>query len=103
MSSGSEVTKLNFAERLRAAGLSQTEFRRVVYRLTGLDQPDSTMARWINGTRSPPPSALALLELISHIPPRQLACILMEYPEHASSAPPPVSELTSPEDPSPEE
>lgn len=62
----------DFAARLRAAGLSQQEFRELVARLGGQAIDRTTPSRWVKGTRTPPPCALALLGLIACIPPRDL-------------------------------
>lgn len=62
----------DFAARLRAAGLSQQEFRELIARLGGQGIDRTTPGRWVKGTRTPPPCALALLGLIACIPPGDL-------------------------------
>lgn len=55
----------DFAARLRAAGLTQREFRELVERLGGQALDRTTPSRWARGKRPPPPCALALLEIIT--------------------------------------
>jgi hypothetical protein len=65
-----------FAARLRAAGLSQTEFRALVLRLAGQRIAQTTTSRWVKGTRAAPPCAIALLGLVVRIPPAELDRLL---------------------------
>jgi hypothetical protein len=67
-----------FAGRLRAAGLSQREFRELVLRLGGRRIAQTTTSRWAKGTREAPPCALALLGLVARIPPAELARLLAD-------------------------
>ena len=62
----------DFTARLRAAGLSQAEYRELVARLGGQGIAQTTTSRWVKGERTPPPCALALLGLIACIPPGDL-------------------------------
>lgn len=69
-------SRSEFAGKLRAAGLNQTEFRRLVERLGGGRLAQTTTSRWTKGTRTPPPCALALLALVARIPPAELDRLL---------------------------
>jgi hypothetical protein len=62
----------DFGGRLRAAGLSQAEFRELVGRLADQRVAQTTTSRWVKGERQPPPCALALLSLVACIPPADL-------------------------------
>lgn len=68
----------SFAGMLRAAGLSQTEFRELVERLAGQRVAQTTTSRWVKGTRAAPPCALALLGLVARIPPAELHRLLAD-------------------------
>ena len=65
-----------FAGKLRAARLSQAEFRELVERLAGQRIAQTTTSRWAKGTRAAPPCALALLGLVARIPPAGLERLL---------------------------
>lgn len=69
---GVTTSPSEFAGKLRAAGLSQTEFRELVERLAGQRIAQTTTSRWVKGTRAAPPCALALLGLVARIPPAEL-------------------------------
>lgn len=74
-------TSRTFAERLNAAGLSQTQYRDLVHRITGVRRNAATTHRWIAGKAEPPPEALVMLEFIERLSPRDLAKLLEEFPE----------------------
>ena len=67
-----------FAGRLRVAGLSQRQFRELVLRLGGQRIAPTTTSRWVKGSRTAPPCALALLGLVARIPPAELARLLAD-------------------------
>lgn len=68
-----------FAIALAAAGLTQKEFRDLVFRLSGKRIDATTTSRWAAGGAAPP-LALALLRLISVLSPARLAELLKDVP-----------------------
>ena len=68
-----------FAVALAAAGLTQKQFRDLVFRLTGRSIHSTTTSRWAAGGPAPI-LALALLQLVKVLSPARLAELLKDIP-----------------------
>lgn len=63
------TTGPEFLKDLEAAGLTQAAFVRLVERLTGHRLGSMTVSRWVNGSRTVNPLAVAALKLYARLPP----------------------------------
>lgn len=52
--------------------MTQKELREIVLALSGEQMSESTVHRWVAGSRKPPQIACAFVELVSRLTPREL-------------------------------
>ena len=62
------MTHDEFTAELAGLGLSQTDFRRILERLSGDEVAVTTVNRWATGKRSVPASAAAVVRLLGMLP-----------------------------------
>lgn len=75
------LTGTTFAEKLKLVGLTQTEYRDLIFRMTNIRRNPATTHNWFSGSAKPPPEAIAILEFVARLTPLELQEFLKDFPE----------------------